>query len=104
MKEVVKKKVLKWLNSRFIYEISDSSWVSPMQVVPKKGALIRVKNDKLISTRIVTCWRILIDYRKLNKATRKHHFPYLLLIICLIGWKGMLIIVSFIDTSATIRL
>ena len=77
MKEIVKKKVLKWLNAGFIYAISDSSWVSPAQVVPKKGGMTVVKNEKneLIPTRTVTGWRICIDYRKLNKATRKDHFP-----------------------------
>ena len=37
MKEVVRKEVLKWLNVGFIYAISDSPWVSPVHVVPKKG-------------------------------------------------------------------
>ena len=37
MKEVVRKEVLKWLDVEVIYPISDSSWVSPEQVVPKKG-------------------------------------------------------------------
>ena len=36
MKEVVRKEVLKWLDARVIYPISDSSWVSPVQVVLKK--------------------------------------------------------------------
>ena len=36
MKEVVRKEVLKWLNAGFIYAISDSPWVSPVHVVPKK--------------------------------------------------------------------
>ncbi|KAM6562879.1 hypothetical protein CsatB_022877 [Cannabis sativa] len=36
-----------------------------------------IKNEKneLIPTRTVTGWRICIDYRKLNQATRKDHFP-----------------------------
>ena len=48
-----------------------------MQVVPKKGGMTVVRNDKneLIPTRTVTGWRMCIDYRKLNKATRKDHFP-----------------------------
>ena len=36
MKEVVRKEVLKWLDAGVIYPISDSSWVSPVQVVPRK--------------------------------------------------------------------
>ena len=76
MKEVVRKEVLKWLNAGFIYVISDSPWVSPVHVVPKKGGFIVICNDRneLIPTRTVTRWRICIDYRKLNTATRKDHF------------------------------
>ena len=77
MKEVVRKEVLKWLDAGVIYPISDSSWVSPVQVVPKKGGITVVKdaNNNLIPTRPVTGWRICMDYRKLNKATHKDHFP-----------------------------
>ena len=78
MKEVVRKEVLKWLDTGVIYPISDSAWVSPVQVVPKKGGttVIRTENNILLSSRTVTRWRICIDYRKLNKATRKDHFPF----------------------------
>ena len=77
MKEVVKKEVLKLLDAGMIYPISDSSWVSPVHVVPKKGGMTVVANDKneLIPTRTVTGWRMCIDYRRLNSATRKDHFP-----------------------------
>ena len=73
MKEVVRKEVLKWLNAGFIYAISDSPWVSPVHVVPKKGGFTVIRNEKneLILTRIVIGWRGCIDYRKLNTATRK---------------------------------
>ena len=43
MKEVVRKEVLKWLNAGFIYAISDSPWVSPIHVVPKKGGFVVIK-------------------------------------------------------------
>ena len=46
MKEVVKKKVLKWLNVGFIYAIFDNSWVRPVQVVLKKGGMTVVNNNK----------------------------------------------------------
>lgn len=77
MKEVVRAEVLKLLDAGIIYPISDSPWVSPVQVVPKKGGMTVVKNEnnELIPTRTVTGWRVCIDYRKLNKATRKDHFP-----------------------------
>ena len=39
MREVVKKEVIKWLNVGIIYLISDSHWVNPTQVVPKKSRL-----------------------------------------------------------------
>ena len=77
MKEVVKKEVLKWLDVGIIYPIASSSWVSPVQCVPKKGGTTVVKNEKneLIPTRTVTGWRICMDYRQLNLANKKDHFP-----------------------------
>ena len=77
MKEVVRKEVLKFLNACFIYAISDNPWVSLIHVVPKKGGFIVIRNEKneLIPTRIVTGWRVYIDYKKLNTITRKDHYP-----------------------------
>ena len=77
MKEVVRNEFLKWLDTGVIYPISDSAWVSPVQVVHKKGGttVIRTENNILLPSRTVIGWRICIDYRKLNKATRKDHFP-----------------------------
>ncbi|GJW53698.1 reverse transcriptase domain-containing protein [Tanacetum coccineum] len=75
--DVIKKEVEKLLDAGLIYPISDSPWVSPIHCVPKKGGITVVKNDDndLIPTRLVTGWRVCIDYRKLNEATRKDHFP-----------------------------
>ena len=77
MKEVVKKEILKWLNAGFIYAISDSSWVSLLHVVPKKGGFTVIRNEKneLIPARTMTGWRVCIDYKKLNTTTIKDHFP-----------------------------
>jgi hypothetical protein len=71
MREVVKKEVLKLLKAGVIYPISDSEWVSPVQVVPKKGGMTVIRNEKneLIPQRTVTCWWMCINYWKLNKAT-----------------------------------
>ncbi|GJX98158.1 hypothetical protein Tco_0355177 [Tanacetum coccineum] len=75
--DVIKKEVEKLLDAGLIYPISDSPWVSPVHCVPKKGGITVVKNDDndLIPTRLVTGWRVCIDYRKLNEATRRDHFP-----------------------------
>ncbi|GJW54419.1 reverse transcriptase domain-containing protein [Tanacetum coccineum] len=68
--------VIKLLDAGLIYPISDSPWVSPVHCVPKKGGMTVVENEdnELIPTRLVTRWRVCIDYRKLNDATQKDHF------------------------------
>jgi hypothetical protein len=77
MQEVVRAEVIKLLDAGIIYPISDSKWVSPIHVVPKRAGLTVVKNqdNELVPTRIQSGWRVCIDYRKLNAATRKDHFP-----------------------------
>nr|GEU96832.1 reverse transcriptase domain-containing protein [Tanacetum cinerariifolium] len=75
--EVIKKEVIKLLDARMIYLISDNPWVSLIHCVPKKGGITVVENEnnELILTQLVTGWRVCIDYRKLNDATCKDHFP-----------------------------
>ncbi|KAL2228571.1 UNVERIFIED_CONTAM: Retrovirus-related Pol polyprotein from transposon 17.6 [Sesamum indicum] len=77
MMEVVKKEILKLLDAGIIFPISDSEWISPTQVVPKKTGITVVENSfgNLIPTRVQNGWRVCIDYRKLNASTRKDHFP-----------------------------
>ena len=52
------------LDAILIYPISDSSWMSHVHVVPKKGGRIVIMNEKneLIPTRTVTGWRVCVDY------------------------------------------
>jgi len=52
--DVVKKEVTKLLQVGIIYPISDSQWVSPVQVVTKKTglAVIKYEKDELIPTRV----------------------------------------------------
>nr|GEU54577.1 reverse transcriptase domain-containing protein [Tanacetum cinerariifolium] len=75
--DVINKEVEKLLDAGLIYPISDSPWVSLIHCVPKKGGMTVVTNDEneLVSTKLITGWRVCIDYRKLNEATRKDHFP-----------------------------
>nr|GEZ08721.1 reverse transcriptase domain-containing protein [Tanacetum cinerariifolium] len=74
--DVIKKEVEKLLDAELIYPISDSPLVSSVHCVPKKRGMTVIKNDEneLVPTRLVTRWRVCIDYRKLNEATRKDHF------------------------------
>ena len=53
MRDIVKEEIQKLLEARFIYPISDSEWVPPLVIVPKK-------NGK---------WCVYVDYRELNKET-----------------------------------
>ena len=79
MKEVMRKEVMKQYHAGIIYPISDSSWVSPIQVVPKERGMIVVnsENNELIPKRTMTRWRMCIDYKRLDDATRNDQFPFL---------------------------
>ncbi|GJT54344.1 putative nucleotidyltransferase, ribonuclease H, partial [Tanacetum coccineum] len=58
-------------SSFFTHKIlmKDDPWVNPVQVVPKKGWMTVVKNEKdeLIPQRTVTGWRVCIDYHGFSR-------------------------------------
>ncbi|RVW11785.1 hypothetical protein CK203_089748 [Vitis vinifera] len=60
MQEVVRTEVLKLLQAGIIYPISDSPWVSPTQVVPKKSGITVVQNEKgeEVATCLTSGWRV----------------------------------------------
>ncbi|GJT64846.1 reverse transcriptase domain-containing protein [Tanacetum coccineum] len=70
------KEVEKLLDAGLIYPISDSPWVSPVHCVPKKGGMTVVTNEEneLVPTRLVTGWRVCIDYRKSRIEGLKKNF------------------------------
>nr|GEY58348.1 reverse transcriptase domain-containing protein [Tanacetum cinerariifolium] len=51
--------------------------ITPSTLCTQKGGFTVIENEEneLILTRLVTGWRVCIDYHKLNEATRKDHFP-----------------------------
>ena len=77
MQEVMKKKIIKWLDAGVIYLIADSSWVCPVQCVPKKRGMTVLPNERneLVPMRLVTGQKFCMDYQKLNAWTKKDHFP-----------------------------
>ena len=74
---MVRNEVLKLLDAGIIYPIADSEWVSHVHCVPKNGGITVVPNDndELIPQRIVVGYRMCIDFRKVNKVTKKDHYP-----------------------------
>ena len=80
LKDIDKEEVQKLLDVGFIYPMSDSEWVSPLVLAPNK-------NGK---------WRICVDYRELNKATKKNHFPLPFIDQVLDGLAGKKLF-SFLD-------
>ena len=75
MMDVVKKEILKLLEVGVIYPISNSNWVSPVQVVPKKTGITVVKNqnDELVPTHIRTMETLLRKYHVTLKVSTAYH-------------------------------
>lgn len=68
---MVKKDIINWLDTRVFYPISDNKWVFHLHCEPKESRVIMVLNQKneLVPMRLVTIWRVSLDYRKLNTWT-----------------------------------
>ncbi|GKE71879.1 hypothetical protein Tco_1529951 [Tanacetum coccineum] len=103
MQEVVKKEIVKLLDTNIIYPIANSPWVSLIHCVPKKGGITVVtnKNDELVPSTTVMGWRVCIDYHKLNEATIKDHFslPFMdQMLERLAGNKYFCFLDGFLDT------
>ena len=56
MREIFKDEILKWLKAEIIYPISDSSWISPVHMVPKKSGITIERSEEAIelATRLTT--------------------------------------------------
>eukprot|EP00253_Pinus_taeda_P013313 PITA_13313 len=80
LQDIIREELKKLLRVNFIYPISDSQWVSPLVIVPKK-------NGK---------WCICVDYRQLNKETLKDYFPlpFIDQVLDTLAWKSSF---SFLD-------
>ncbi len=76
--EIFKTEVIKPLHDRVIYSIPDGPWISLVQAVPKKTGVTMAEEDHngiQVSTGIRNGWKLCINYRHLNLAQRKYHFP-----------------------------
>nr|GEU36161.1 reverse transcriptase domain-containing protein [Tanacetum cinerariifolium] len=72
-------KVLKSHKRAIAWKLSDIQGINPEfythKILMEEDYKPANEENELISTRLVTGWRVCIDYRKLNEATRKGHFP-----------------------------
>ncbi|GJV99230.1 reverse transcriptase domain-containing protein [Tanacetum coccineum] len=85
VQDVVKNEIVKLFDSGLIYPISDSSWVSPINVVPKKGGMTVVLNDnkELIPSCTVTGWRVILPNSNSTRRSREDNFHLSLWNFCL---------------------
>lgn len=65
LREVVRKEIIKLLDSGIIYLISDSQWILPLHLVPKKTGITVETNEKceLVTKRITNSWRVCVDLK-----------------------------------------
>ena len=73
---MVRKEIICLLDAGVIYSILDCKWASPIHCIPKKGgvSLVTNENNDLVPTRAVIGYGMCVDFRKLNKWTKKDHY------------------------------
>src|SRR6185437_8792138 len=105
MREVVKKEVLKLLHAGIIYPKQDSEWVSPVQVVPKKGGMTVVQNERneLIPQRVVTVGGCISITGCSTRPPGKITSLSPSLTRCLNGWQDILSFPTSTDILVTIK-
>nr|GEV76446.1 putative reverse transcriptase domain-containing protein [Tanacetum cinerariifolium] len=86
VQDVVKAEIVKLLDARLIYAISDSPWIGLIHVVLKKGGMIVITNEKneIVPTRTVTGWRvdnIVLPYERISFDILLPSIRFLLLIV-----------------------
>nr|GFA04353.1 reverse transcriptase domain-containing protein [Tanacetum cinerariifolium] len=75
LKDEEKSALIKVLKS---HKMTSNQWFNKNPQGDQKGGgftVVENEENELIPTRLVTRWRVCIDYKKLNDATRKDHFP-----------------------------
>ncbi|XP_062093558.1 uncharacterized protein LOC133799571 [Humulus lupulus] len=71
MKEVVRKEIIKWLDYGIVYPMSDSTWVSPIQCVPKKGGVTVAANENNeLAHKILIFQDLIKGYTRKNASPR----------------------------------
>ncbi|CAN6559826.1 unnamed protein product [Malus baccata var. baccata] len=117
MMEVVKKEVIKLLDVGIIYPISDSKWVSPVHVVPKRSGVTVVKNEanELVPTRSrkddfhMSIWYICISKDAVWTLQRTCHISKVYVLGHIISKKGIEVdkskaeLVSSLPLPTTVR-
>nr|GFB24609.1 reverse transcriptase domain-containing protein [Tanacetum cinerariifolium] len=58
-----------------VINVKDLSMEETTALITGGFTVVENEDNELILTRLVTGWRACINYRKLNEATRKDHFP-----------------------------
>ena len=75
MKDVLKKEIIKWLDTTVIYPFADRSCICPFYCESKMEGMTIVPNERnnIIPIILVTWWRVCMDWQNMNAWTEKDH-------------------------------